>query len=198
MPQEHLAGENAFAQASRVTQVEERLKATYKQVNTFMHPQFFVSDGNGTTVHKAEKQPFTVRLSIGSKLLPEHAIRSPAEAMYHLLQALGLTAMRDSIAAAGHNYSRLGHIMAFNCERYTGAGEDYDGLGLSTRGAEGIQVQITGNVGGRQDGVAAGTTGAGVAAANASAKLGCLDRCYLTIVSSLKILLKTGVAQVSD
>ena len=71
-------------------------------------------------------------------------------------------------------------------------------MGLSTRGAEGIQVQITGNQGGRQDGVVAGTTGAGVAAANASAKLGCLDRCYLTIVSSLKILLKTGVAQVSD
>ena len=108
-----------------------------------MHPDFFVSDGNGTTAHKANKVPFTVRLSIGSKLLPEHAIRSPAESMYHLLQALGLTAMRDSIAAAGHNYSRLGHIMAFNCKSYTGAGEDYDGLGLSTRGAEGIQVQIT-------------------------------------------------------
>ena len=106
--------------------------------------------------------------------------------------------MRDSIAAAGHSYSRLGHIMAFNTEVYTGSGEDYDGLGLSTRGAEGIQVQITGNQGGRKDGVPAGTTGATVAAANADAKLGCLDRCYLTIVSSLKILLKTGVAQVSD
>ena len=164
-----------------------------------MHPDFFVSDGNGTTEHKAKKVPFTVRLSIGSKLLPEHAIRSPAEALYHLLQALGLTAMRDSIAAAGHNYSRLGHIMAFNTEVYTGSGEDYDGLGLSTRGAEGIQVQITGNVGGRRDGVAAGTAGAAVAGtAQADAKLGCLDRCYLTIVSSLKILLKTGVAQVSD
>ena len=88
--------------------------------------------------------------------------------------------------------------MAFNTEVYTGSGEDYDELGLSTRGAEGIQVQITGNVGGRPDGVAAGTAGAAVAGAQANAKLGCLDRCYLTIVSSLKILLKTGVAQVSD
>ena len=200
MPQVHLGGANAHAQESRVTQIEERFKATYKQVNTFMHPDFFVSDGNGTTAHKAAKQPFTVRLSIGSKLLPEHAIRSPAEAMYHLLQALGLTAMRDSIAAAGHGYSRLGHIMTFNCERYTGAGEDYDGLGLSTRGAEGIQVQITGNIGGRSDAANPGQAGAtvGLTDAQAKAKSGCLDRCYLTIVSSLKILLKTGVAQVSD
>ena len=93
--------------------------------------------------------------------------------------------------------------MAFNCERYTGAGEEYDGLGLSTRGAEGIQVQITGNIGGRQTnqvGVPAGTARAtsGVDAALKEAKHGCLDRCYLTIVSLLKILLKMGVAQVPD
>ena len=111
-----LGGDTPEKQQSRIVQAEERYKATYKEVNTFMHPQFYVSDGNGTTLHKANKQPFTVRLSIGSKLLPEHAIRSPQEAMYHLLQALGLTAMRDSIACAGHGYSRLAHIMAFNCE----------------------------------------------------------------------------------
>ena len=77
---------------------------------------------------------------------------------------------------------------------------DYDGLGLSTRGASGIQVQITGNVGGLSDGVAAGSAGAtvGLTADQQEAKLGCLDRCYITIVSALKILLKTGVAQVSD
>ena len=203
MPQaaDALGGDTAEKQASRIVQAEERLKATYKQVNTFLHPQFFVSDGNGTTAHKESKQPFTVRLSIGSKLLPEHAVRSPAEAMYHLLQALGLTAMRDSVTCAGHGYSRLGHIMAFNTERYSGASEDYDSLGLSTRGAEGIQVQITGNQGGRSDAAALGDQGAAHAdpnSAQAKAKLGCLDRCYLTIVSSLKILLKTGVAQVSD
>ena len=81
-----------------------------------------------------------------------------------------------------------------------GAGEDYDGLGLSTRGAEGFQVQITGNVGGRPDGVPAGSAGAtaGLTAAQQKAKVGCLHRCYITIVRSLKILLKTGVAQVSD
>ena len=43
----------------------------------------------------------------------------------------------------------------------------------------------------------AGATG-GLTDAQAKAKLGCLDRCYITIVSPLKILLKTGVAQVSD
>ena len=179
------------ARQVRATAIEQRLQATYKEVNTFMHPDFFVSDGNGTAAHKASKVPFTVRLSIGSKLLPEHAIESPQEAMYHLLQALGLTAMRDSIACAGHGYSRLAHIQAYNTERYTGAGEDYDGLGLSTRGAEGIQVQLTGNVGGR--GQAAIYQGTAAAAAN-----GCLEKCFLTIVSSLKLLLKTGVCQVSD
>ena len=165
-----LDGDTPEKQASRIAQAEERLKATYEEVNTFTHPDFYVSDGNGTTLHKANKQPFTVRLSIGSKLLPEHAIRSPQEAMYHLLQALGLTAMRDSIACAGHGYSRLAHVMAFNCEAYTGAGEDYDGLGLSTRGASGIQVQITGNVGGRADGTPAGSAGGNCGSHGRSAK----------------------------
>ena len=169
-----------------------------------MHPDFFVKDGNGTAHHKANKVPFTVRMSIGSKLLPEHAIESPQEAMYHLLQALGLTAMRDSIACAGHGYSRLGHIQAYNTERYTGSSEDYDGLGLSTRGAEVLQVQITGNVGGRADGqeIYAGNMGGDAAtqAANAQrdAATGPLKTCFVTVVSSLKLLLKTGVCQVSD
>ena len=63
MPQDHLGGDGDFAQKSRVIQIEERFKATYKQVNTFMHPSFFVSDGNGTTAHKANKVPFTVRFA---------------------------------------------------------------------------------------------------------------------------------------
>ena len=92
--------------------------------------------------------------------------------------------MRDSIACAGHGYSRLAHIQAYNTERYTGAGEDYDGLGLSTRGAEGIQVQLTGNVGGRGPPPAAIYEGTAAAAAN-----GPLEKCFLTIVSSLKLLL---------
>ena len=66
-------------------------------------------------------------------------------------------------------------------------------MGLSTRGAESIQVLVTGNVGGRADGVAAGTVGG-----DSNAKLGCMDKCFLTIVSSLKILCKTGVCQISD
>ena len=111
--------------------------------------------------------------------------------------------MRDSIACAGHGYSRLAHIQAYNTERYTGAGEDYDGLGLSTRGAEVLQVQITGNIGGRADeqAIYAGNMGAGdVAAANAArdAATGPLKTCFVTVVSSLKLLLKTGVCQVSD
>ena len=57
--------------------------------------------------------------------------------------------------------------------------------------AEGIQVQITGNVGGR--GAAAVYEGGANAAAN-----GPLTKCFITIVSSLKLLLKTGVCQVSD
>ena len=87
----------------------------------------------------------------------------------------------------------MAHIMAFNTEVYTGSGEDYDGLGLSTRGAEAFQILVTGNQGGRSDAVAAGTVGGPT-----EAKLGCMDKCFLTIVSSLKILLKTGVAQISD
>ena len=185
------AGADDAAKAARIEGVETRLQNMYKSVNTFMHPDFFVKDGSGTTGAKENKVPFTVGLSEGSKLLPEHAIESPQVAMYHLLQALGLTAMRDSIACAGHGYSRLAHIQAYNTERYTGARVDYDRLGLSTRGAEGIQVQLTGNVGGR--GAAAIYQGTAAAAAN-----GCLEKCYLTIVSSLKLLLKTGVCQVSD
>ena len=79
------AGANEPERIARTTAMEQRLQATYKEVNTFTHPDFFASDGNGTAAHKANKVPFTVRLSIGSKLLPEHAIESPQEAMYHLL-----------------------------------------------------------------------------------------------------------------
>ena len=112
--------------------------------------------------------------------------------------------MRDSIACAGHGYSRLAHIQAYNTERFTGAGEDYDGLGLSTRGAEVLQVQITGNVGGRADeqAIYAGNMGGDAAAqaanANIPAATGPLKTCFVTVVSSLKLLLKTGVCQVSD
>ena len=65
-------------------------------------------------------------------------------------------------------------------------------MGLSTRGAEGIQLKITANEGG---GVidAAGKNPVGV-----TLEEGVLTRAYLTIVSSFKIMLKTGVCQVSD
>ena len=179
------------------SRINERNQKTYKECNAFLHPSFYFVDGNGSNAHRVAKQRFTVRLTVGSKIIPEHAIESPQEALYHLLQALGLTAMRDSIAAAGHGYSRLGHIMAFNTESYTGAGEDYDGLGLSTRGSEGIQLQITGNEGGAVIDAAGNIPVGGALVANPMEK-GVLTRAYLTIVSSLKIMLKTGVCQVSD
>ena len=65
--------------------------------------------------------------------------------MYHLLRALGLTAMRDSIACAGHQYQRTAHVMAVNLEKYVSPGKDYDGLGLSTRGSDGIYLALTHN-----------------------------------------------------
>ena len=163
-----------------------------------MHPNFFFVDGNGTDHQRTARERFTLRLTVGSKIIPEHAIESPQEALYHLLQALGLTAMRDSIACAGHQYSRTAHVMAVNLEKYVSPGEDYDGLGLSTRGAEGIQLQITGNEGGSVIDPATGAiTVGGTIQANGFEK-GVLSRAYLTIVSSLKIMLKTGVCQVSD
>ena len=87
--------------------------------------------------------------------------------------------------------------MAINLKKYVSLGEDYDGLGLSTRGAEGIQLQITANEGGGVIDAAGNIPGGGTLAANPMEK-GVLTRAYLTIVSSLKILLKMGVAQVSD
>ena len=83
-----------------------------------MHPNYYFSDGNGSDAHRTAKQRFSVRLTVGSKIIPEHSIESPQEALYHLLQALGLTAMRDSIACAGHVYSRTAHVMAVNLEKY--------------------------------------------------------------------------------
>ena len=87
--------------------------------------------------------------------------------------------------------------MAVNLERYVSPGEDYDGLRLSTRGAEGIQLQITANEGGGVIDAAGNIPVGGTLAANPMEK-GVLSRAYLTIVSSLKIMLKTGVCQVSD
>ena len=70
-------------------------------------------------------------------------------------------------------------------------------MGLSTRGAEGIQLQITGNEGGGAIDAAGNIPVGGTLAANPMEK-GVLSRAYLTIVSSLKLLLKSGVCQVSD
>ena len=82
-----------------------------------MHPNFYFVDGNGSNAHRVNKHRFSVRLTVGTKIIPEHAIENPQEALYHLLQALGLTAMRDSIACAGHQYSRTAHVMAVNLEK---------------------------------------------------------------------------------
>ena len=149
-------------------------------------------------MHRANKQRFSVRLTVDSEIIPEHAMESPQEALYYLFQALGLTAMRDSIACAGHQYSRTAHVMAVNLEKYVSPGEDYDGLGLSTRGAEGIQLQITGNEGGGTIDPATGAIPVGGTIQANGLEKGVLSRAYLTIVSSLKIMLKTGVCQVSD
>ena len=105
--------------------------------------------------------------------------------------------MRDSIACAGHQYSLTAHVMAVNLEKYVSPGEDYDGLGLSTRGAEGISLQITANEGGGVIDAAGNIPVGGTLAANPMEK-GVLSRAYLTIDSSLKIMLKVGVCQVSD
>ena len=115
---------------------------------------------------------------MGSKLIPEHAIESPGAAMGELLHSLGLTAMRDSIAATGFPYNRHSHIQGYNLEKYCGAGEDYDSLGMNTMGGESIQVQISGNTGG--------------AANNACP----IDRIYMVIVSSMKVELRTGSCRV--
>ena len=86
-------------------------------------------------------------------------------------------------------------------KKYVSLGEDFDGLGFSTRGAEGIQFQITNNAGGGV--LPAGAIDAiappvgGTLAANPMEQ-GVLTRAYLTIVSLLKIMLRTGVCQVSD
>ena len=83
-------------------------------------------------------------------------------------------------------------------------GEDYDGLGLSTRGAEGISLQIANNAGGGilpvgpLFGVGAINPPIGGTLAANPMEQGVLNRAYLTIVSSLKIMLRTGVCQVSD
>ena len=160
--------------------IQNRLQASYKAVNFFPHQNFWYLDGNGTNAQRQNKPNLTVRLSIGSKLLPEHEVRSPQESLMYTLHALGLNAMRDSIACSGHNYQRTAFIQGFNCEKWTGAGEDYDGLGLSARDGSSIQVQMTGNVGGTLN--------------NGNP----IERLYLTVISSLKVELKTGSMRVSD
>ena len=64
--------------------IELNLK-TYKEVNSFMHPNFYFLDGNGSDAQRAAKQNFTVRQTVGSKITPEHAIESPQESLYNLI-----------------------------------------------------------------------------------------------------------------
>jgi len=88
--------------------------------------------------------------------------------------------MRDSISCAGHQYTRTAHVQGYNLERFVGAGEDYDDLGMSTQGGEAIQVELQGNSVGPRGGV---TTYP-------------IDRVYMVIVSSVKVELRTGSCRV--
>ena len=122
----------------------------------------------------------TVRLSVGSKLIPEHEVRSPQESLMHTLQALGLTSMRDSIACTGYPYERSALAQGFTCDKYFSPSEQYDGLGISTRDGSAITVTINGYEGGNPDHGAP------------------IDRLYLTVVSSLKAEIKTGSTRLSE
>ena len=157
-----------------------RLRAAYKTCNFFPHQHFFYVNGNGTNAQRAVKPNLTCRLSIGSKLIPEHEIRSPQESLMYTLQALGLTSMRDSIACTGYPYERTAFVQGFTCEKYFSPSEEYDGLGISTRDGSAITVTINGNKGG-------------------DPSLGApLDRLFLTVVSSLKVEIKKGSTRISD
>ena len=95
--------------------------------------------------------------------------------------------MRASIACAGHQYSRTSHVMGFNLEKYAGASEDYDDLGMSTQGGESIQVQMSGNEADSKSADGATTTATHP-----------INRLYMVIVSSLKVELRTGSCRVSS
>ena len=98
----------------------------------------------------------------------------------YTLQALGLTSMRDSIACTGYPYERTAFVQGFTCEKYFPPSEEYDGLGISTRDGSAITVTINGNKGG-------------------DPSLGApIDRLFLTVISSLKVELKTGSTRISD
>ena len=98
----------------------------------------------------------------------------------YTLQALGLTSMRDGIACTGHAYERNAFVQGFTCEKYFSPSEEYDGLGISTRDGSAITVTINGNKGG-------------------DPALGApISRLFLTVVSSMKVEIKTGSTRLSD
>ena len=98
----------------------------------------------------------------------------------YTLQALGLTSMRDSIAGTGHAYEGNAFVQGFTCEKYFSPSEEYDGLSISTRDGSAITVTINGNKGG-------------------DPALGApISRLFLTVVSSMKVEIKTGSTRLSD
>lgn len=63
------------------------------------------------------------QIQIGSKLYPEFCCRSNSEAMYQLLQCLGiLSSSFHSIDITGRDYRRLKFIIGLDLERVLGAG----------------------------------------------------------------------------
>ena len=145
---------NVSSDNKRLEETSELLPGyPLKECNFYYHPQWvyqpslFLNDANPNPV-AAENGGFTfqhnteveAQIQIGSKLIPEHPIRSSAEAFYQLRKCMGSHQAGSSYAIniLDREYRNNKFILAFDCERQTNAGFS----GLNTRTGDLITIKM--------------------------------------------------------
>ncbi len=145
-----------------------------------------VSGPFGTDAMRDAYQEPEVRIFVGSKPIPENAIRGAGECMCMTKMSLGIESSRDAVALQPMSYQNgFSTILGLNLEKYVAG--NLTMMGLTTRQGEPCLIEM--NHFGNSGSGSTAATGLGGAA---------LDTVFLVVVHECELELKTGSAKLKE